>query len=958
MNETIAELPSPEERKKRYKASLNLPKTAFGMKANLAENEPKSRQRWDAMGLYERLLEARRGGEPFLLHDGPPYANGPIHLGHLLNKVLKDFVVRSQALLGRYCPYIPGWDCHGLPIEHKVMTELAAAGKLERIQSLPEGQRRMAVRRECRRTAEKYQRLQAEGMKRLLTLADYEHPYLTMSPEYEGRVLEVLAEMVAQGLVYRDLKPVHWSVANETALAEAELEYLEREDPSIYVRFPAVDSTAVENRFRVRQKQQMQQQEIAFLVWTTTPWTLPANRLIAVHPAYDYGLVRLEAPGGQSTVAVVARRRVEAVAAAAGARATVLAEVKGADLLGLTYSSPLRESSGRGRLVAADYVTLDDGTGLVHTAPGHGHEDYLTGLANGVEVYSPVRADGTFDDTVPEWLRGLSVWEANPRIVEALRASGHLAAAGTVVHSYPHDWRGKTPVIFRCTEQWFVAVDRPAKGHGPSLRELALAAAESGIAFVPAWGRSRLLGMLGSRPDWCISRQRSWGLPIPAFRMPDGRAFLTAASVRAVAGVVGREGSDAWFTRSPAELLAGYDAAADPEAPPGLDAAMLEKMPDILDVWFESGSSWNGAMRERGQAFPVDLYLEGSDQHRGWFQSSLLCGLGATGESPFRALLTHGFVVDKDGRKMSKSLGNTIEVEDLLADYGADVCRWWVSSLPYENDIKVDLEFFDAAGESYRKVRNTLRFLLSNLYDFDPTRDGIDLGRLPATSLDAWALAGAAALREGVLAAYARYDFRDAHLALRDFCAETLSAVYLDAVKDRLYCDRPSSPRRRATQSVLHRTTELLCSLLAPILPHTADEAWRELTRDDGACIHVREVPPLVASADPAWTRAFEIRDAALKALEDSEIDNKLDAGLVLPDPDGTLARFRTDLAEVLGVSRVQLLSDAANASEINVLDLRGEPRCERSWRRDETVKLRSDGGWLSDRDAEAVGIA
>ncbi len=952
MSEPLAPLP-PEERKQRYKATLNLPKTAFAMKASLGENEPKSRRRWDEMGLYERILEARRNAEPFVFHDGPPYANGTIHLGHLLNKVLKDLVVRTQALLGRACPYIPGWDCHGLPIEHRVMTELGAAGKLDKLQALPEGQRRIAVRRECRRYAEKYQRLQTEGMKRLLTLADYDHPYLTMSPEYERRVLEVLADMIDQGLVYRDLKPVHWSIANQTALAEAELEYLEREDPSIYVRFPAVDSQAVVNRFQVGKQQGHEPQEVGFLIWTTTPWTLPANRLIAVHPGHEYALVRLAGAEGETSL-VVAAQRVEAVAAAASGHATVLAKVHGGELLGLTYSNPLLENSGR--LVSADYITLDDGTGLVHTAPGHGHEDYLTGLLNGVAIYSPVRADGTFDDSLPEWLRGLSVWDANPKIIERLRASGRLLAAGTIVHSYPHDWRGKTSVIFRCTEQWFVAVDRLAKTHGRSLRELALEAARGGVEFVPEWGRSRLVGMLESRPDWCISRQRSWGLPIPAFRRPGGEIFLTAASVRAVAAVVGREGSDAWFTRSPEELLAEYDPATDPKAPANPEIAALDKMPDILDVWFESGSSWNGAMRERGQAVPADLYLEGSDQHRGWFQSSLLCGLGATGRSPFRTLLTHGFIVDKDGRKMSKSIGNTIEVEDLLERYGADVCRWWVASLAYENDIKVDVEFFDAAGESYRKVRNTLRFLLSNLYDFRPG-DAVESIPLLPTSLDAWALAEAASLRQRVLNAYDEYDFRGAHLALRDFCAETLSAIYLDSVKDRLYCDRPDSQRRRTTQSALWRIAELLCALLAPILPHTADEAWRALTGDDEGCIHVGKVPPLEASADPAWPRVMEVREAALKALEDSEIENRLDAGVVLADPDGMLARFRVDLPDLFSVSRVQLTA-ARTAAEVAVLDLRAEPRCERSWRRDETVKLRADGGWLSDRDADAVGLA
>ncbi len=944
MSETAPQPLPPEERKKRYKATINLPRTDFAMKANLGEREPASRRRWQAMGLYERLLEARRDGEAFLFHDGPPYANGAIHTGHLLNKVLKDFVVRSQALLGRHCPYIPGWDCHGLPIEHRVMNELQAAGRLAALDALPADERRLAVRRECRRYAEKYQAIQAEGMQRLLTLADYEHPYLTLAPEYEAAVLEVLAEMVAQGLVYRDLKPVHWSIANETALAEAELEYLEREDPSIYVRFSAADRAAVGAAFGVTLEA-----DPDLLVWTTTPWTLPANLLVAVHPDYHYSLTEL---GGRPTV--VATRLIESVVGAAGLTAgRELGRAQGEALVGLTYRHPFLERTGR--IVAADHVTLEDGTGLVHTAPGHGHEDYLTGLAAGVEIYSPVRGDGTFDATVPEWLRGLSVWEANPRIVERLRASGHLAAAGTIVHSYPHDWRGKSPVVFRATEQWFVAVDRPARGWGASLRELALEAARDQVAFVPEWGRNRLAGMLEARPDWCVSRQRAWGLPIPAFRCPDGSVFLTERSVRAVAAVVGREGSDAWFTRSPQELLAGYDPAADPAAPPGLAVSELEKMPDILDVWFESGSSWNGGMRRRGQAVPVDLYLEGSDQHRGWFQSSLLCGLGATGVAPFRALLTHGFVVDREGRKMSKSIGNTIEVEDLLARYGADVCRWWVSSLAYENDIRVDLEFFDAAGESYRKVRNTLRFLLANLYDFDPQRDGVDVASLPAASLDAWALAQGAALRAEVVAAYETYDFRRAHLALRDFCAETLSAGYLDALKDRLYCDRADSPRRRAAQTVMWRLCELLAKLLAPLVPHTADEVWRELTGDEEACVHLETVPELAAQADPGWARVFAARDPAAKALEDSEIENRLDAGLVLADPDGALAPFHAELPDLMGVSRVRLVPDGA---AVAVVDLRSEPRCERSWRRDETVKQRADGGWLSDRDAEAVGLA
>ena len=941
MTDTTSGRASAEERKKLYKQSLNLPRTSFPMKAGLGQNEPLSRKRWEADGLYQRLLEARTDAEPFAFHDGPPYANGSIHVGHLLNKSLKDMVVRSQALLGRRCPYIPGWDCHGLPIEHKVMTGLVESGKAEKLAELDDDRRRMAVRRECQRYAEKFQKLQAEQMKRLLTLADYDHPYLTMAPEYEAAVLEVFADMLERGIVYRDLKPVHWSIANETALAEAELEYLDRDDPAVTVRFEAEDPGALAAVFGVASAE-----GASFLIWTTTPWTLPANLLIAIHPRFDYALAEI---GGR--LAVVGAELGERVAAGTGHPYRVLATVKGQALAGSTYRHPFIERSGR--VVAAEHVTLEDGTGLVHTAPGHGHDDYLTGMAEGTPIYSPVRGDGTFDATVPEWLRGVSVWEGNERILDRLRTSGHLVSEQVYRHSYPHDWRSKTPVIFRCTEQWFVAVDRPVEGDGRTLRQMALTAAESEVDFVPAWGRKRLAGMLESRPDWCISRQRAWGLPIPAFRRPDGSILLTPSSVRAVGRVFAREGSDAWFRAAPAELLEGYDIEADAQAPADLDVSSLEKMHDIFDVWFESGSSWHAVMRRRGQGFPVDLYLEGSDQHRGWFQLALLTGLGATTRAPFRALLTHGFVVDKEGRKMSKSLGNALDVEELLDRFGADVCRWWVSSLAYESDVKVDLDYFERAGESYRKARNTLRFLLSNLSDFDPARHAVDMTSVDPHGLDAWALSRAAALRERVLSAYAAYQFRQAHLALRDFCTEDLSAFYLDAAKDRLYCDRPDSERRRSAQTTMHRLTELLATLLAPLLPHTADEAWRTLHGED-ACVHLETPPEVPSPAAEAWDRVLAVREEAAKALEDSPIDNPLDAGLVLPDPDGTLAPFVADLPDALGVSRVRL--DPA-ASGIEVVDLTAEPRCERSWRRDETVRLRSDGGWLSDRDADAVEI-
>jgi isoleucyl-tRNA synthetase len=624
--------------------------------------------------------------------------------------------------------------------------------------------------------------------------------------------------------------------------------------------------------------------------------------------------------------------------------------------VGLQYRHPFCDRVSP--ILAAEYVTLEDGTGLVHTAPGHGADDYHTGLKNGLDVYCPVRDDGTFDDTVPEWLRGKSVWEGNDLVTDHLRESGHLFHHSMFNHSYPHDWRSKTPVIFRATEQWFIGVDRTLKSSGKTLRSAALAAADTDIEFVPAWGKNRLRGMLESRPDWCLSRQRAWGLPIPAFRTADGGTFLTAASVRAVAESFGARGSDAWFKESPTDLLASYDPAQDPDAPDGLDLTSLTKMNDIFDVWFESGTSWNAVMRQRGLGYPVDLYLEGSDQHRGWFQTSLLPAIGMTGSSPYKTLLTHGFCVDKDGRKMSKSGGNALDVDDVLTHYGADVCRWWVSSLSYEGDIKADMAFLEAAGETYRKIRNTLRFLLSNLDGFDHTAMAVDLASIPGTSLDAYILQEAMAVRADVMDAFVRYDFRRANQRLYDFCNDTLSAFYCAAVKDRLYCDTPDSPRRRRTQEVMWHLLELLTRLLAPILPHTADEAYRAMHGQD-ASIHEQSLDGVEwhVNADAGWGSVMAVREAASKALEMAKgigIDNSLDAGLRLPDPEGVLAAFADDLADVLGVSLVTF----DGSDEVAVVDLTSEPRCERSWKRDGTVRERSDGGMLSDRDAAAVGVS
>ncbi len=961
-------MPQPTDQKKSFKDTLNLPKTAFAMKANLVQNEPASLKRWAAMDLYARIRAARTGRPKYVFHDGPPYANGSIHLGHLLNKVLKDFVVRSRTMAGYDCPYVPGWDCHGLPIEHKVMQDLA-----QKKGQPGDGARDLAapqIRQRCADFARKFIKLQAGQMQRLLTLADYEHPYLTMDPAYEAAVLEVFADMVDKGLVYRALKPVHWSVENRTALAEAELEYYDREDTSVYVLFEVAAPRP--------------NGPTHLMIWTTTPWTLPANMAVAVHERYDYGIYDLD--GGRRVV-MAAELANKVLAEGGASTAEPCASMHGRELVGLTYRHPFIDRIGR--VVCADYVTLDDGTGLVHTAPGHGVEDYQTGLREGLNIYCPVCEDGTFDNTVPDWLRGKVIWEANDLVVEHLRASGHLFHAHTFTHSYPHDWRGKTPVIFRATEQWFVGVDMPVnhQGETDTLRQRAMTAtATDDITFIPAWGRNRMRGMLESRPDWCLSRQRAWGLPIPAFYPPEGVAgepLLTQASVLAVGQFFRGHGSDAWFKAEPRELLAGYDPASDEDAPRWVRDAVqaqawpcpgLRKSTDIFDVWFESGSSWHACMQQRGLARPddapahTDLYLEGSDQHRGWFQLSLLPSLAVTGKPPFSTVLTHGFMVDKHGGKMSKSLGNALEVEELLKDFGADVCRWWTASLNADNDIKVDLDYFKVAGEQYRKVRNTLRFLLSNLYDFDPARDRCTFTDADAASIDAWALGELRTLTQRVTAAYEGLIFRDAQAALFHFCNDAMSAVYLAAAKDRLYCDRADSPRRRRTQTAMFDIADALVRLLAPLLPHTADEAWASLHAAGGRTapqpsVHLAEFPqPPEVSVHAQWSAVMAARDGWLKAIEDARarrgIDNPLDVGVEIADAEGLLKVFdAVDLADLCGVSRFAAAADVDPASP-RVVDLRDEPRCERSWKRDGTVRRRSSGDHLSDRDAAALSVA
>jgi isoleucyl-tRNA synthetase len=935
------------ETKKSYKETLNLPQTSFAMEAKLVTNEPTRLAMWEEARLYEKMITARAASPKgkWILHDGPPFANGDIHTGHLVNKVLKDVILRFRTMQGYQTPYVPGWDCHGLPIEHKIQEEVKKEGKNIRELSTLE------VRKRCHAYAAKYVSLQCEQFKRLGILGEWNNPYLTMDPVYEAQTLEVFAKFVEAGLVYRKLRPVPWSVANQTALADAELEYQDVQDKSVYVEFPL--KGASEPTF--------------LLVWTTTPWTLPANLAVAVHPEVQYAKVRYQR-NGQTRLGVIAADLAEQVSSRGDLKFEITTKIRGADLAGTEYRHPFIDRSGR--VVLADYVTTTDGTGLVHTAPGHGEDDYETGLREGLDVYSPVMANGRFDDTVPEWLRGKTVKESNALITQNLKDAGFLFAEETITHSYPHDWRSKTPIIFRATEQWFVAMDKPFNG-GPSLRERAIDAIDKKCEFVPQWGRARIEGMLQSRPDWCISRQRAWGLPIPVFYNEKGEALLTPESVRAVAKHVEEKGSDAWFTATPTELL-GCDQTVCP-AHFG-DVAKLRKEKDIFDVWFESGSSWHAVLQARSYLhFPADLYLEGSDQHRGWFQLSLLPSLGATGEPPFKQVLTHGFVVKPDGTKVSKSDKEYVTATQEVQRHGADVLRLWVCSVDYQNDIPTSPAAIKEFGDKYRKIRNTLRYLLSNLYDFDPAKNSLEI---PLNSLDGWACAQLDELIVETTAAYDAYQLHRAFRLLHDFCAVQISAMYGNAMKDRLYCEAVDSKLRRRSQTVMHRMVVALTKLLAPMLVFTADEAWEQIAHKphDEAnlpSVHLALLPQVSGmqvgdDQREEWKLLMDLRDSALSQLDKLTRQigkyKALDAEVIYRVDDDALRRklqaYGADLEDMVGAGSHSFAEKgvAPPAVVVEVVDRRDKYlSCARSWKRRPDVG--SDGEYpdLSLRDAAVV---
>ncbi len=931
--------------KKSYKDTLNLPQTAFPMEAKLVANEPNRLKKWQEMDLYAKVQESRKNAPKFILHDGPPFANGDIHMGHLTNKTLKDVILRYKTLAGFATPYVPGWDCHGLPIEHKIQQDL---GKAFREMQAVE------VRKKCFEYAEKYAGIQSEQFQRLGILGDWAHPYLTMKPAYEANTLEVFARVVENGLVYKQLKTVPWSIANQTALAEAELEYQDVTDDTVFVEFAVANPGAFKAKFDLRVNA-----KVSFMIWTTTPWTLPANLAIAANADIDYAFVKYKRNEDWHITVIAEALRGKVFAKRADATdIEVIKSVKGADLENIEYQHPFVDRLGK--VLMADYVTTTDGTGLVHTAPGHGEDDYNTGIKHGLDVYCPVLPNGRFDSTTPNWLTGQTVWEGNKLVIEKLKELNVLFAEEKYLHSYPHDWRSKTPIVFRATEQWFVALDKsPGSGADavpPStLRNRALSAVKEQCRFIPDWGRARINGMLESRPDWCISRQRSWGLPIPVFYNEQNQPLLTPDSVRAVARVFKDVGSDAWFTHTPEQLLEGCDTGPD------FPKDKLRKEKDIFDVWFESGSSWMGVLKAREPElhFPADMYLEGSDQHRGWFQLSLLPALASVGQAPFKSVLTHGFIVGPDGKKISKSDKNYVTAVAEINRHGADLLRLFVCQLDFEGDMAASPKMIQEFGDKYRKLRNTLRYLLSNLYDYDGSTYDV-----PADSLDGWMLAELDKLIKETTEAYESYALHKAFRAMHEFCAVQISSVYGNAMKDRLYCDAPDSPLRRRSQYVMHKVLIALTKLLSPMIVFTADEAWEYIPHkpageSDLPSVHLATLPQVAgAPKSDAWATLFELREDALMQLDklkkEKGLNKAIEAEVVYPGKlKSLLGSFGVDLEDIVGCG-YHSFDDAID--KVTVVDRRETYQsCARSWKRRPDVGSDPDYPDLSTRDAAAV---
>jgi isoleucyl-tRNA synthetase len=900
------------------KQTVNLPKTAFSMKANLPTAEPKMLARWQAEDLYGRIRASRAGRPTFILHDGPPYANGRIHLGTVFNKILKDFVVKSKTMAGFDSPYVPGWDCHGLPIEIKVDTELGA----RKAQMHP-----VEIRRACRRYAEKYVELQRQDFKRLGIFGQWDDPYLTMSAEYQSVIAGAFVEFLDGGYVYKGLKPVHWCIRDRTALAEAEVEYANHTSPSIWVRFRLTSDPAMIHR-------DLAGRDVYGVIWTTTPWTIPANMAIAYHPKFEYVAVDTGGP-----VHIVAADLLNVTAEKLGWKDyRIVARFTGDRMEHANFRHPFLERNSLG--ILADHVTLEQGTGAVHTAPGHGQEDYAIGRVYGIETYCPVDAAGRFyhapgaDGRLPEEIIGKTIWEANPVVVEILKSAGALLAVEKVEHSYPHCWRCHRPVIFRATEQWFIGMDRN------DFRRRALEAVHQ-TRWMPAWGEERIANMIATRPDWCISRQRVWGVPIIVFYCETCREPLTDRPIlEGIVDLFRKHTADVWYERTAAELL-----------PPGTKCANcggseFSKESDILDVWFDSGSSHLAVLNDRfGLRWPSDVYLEGGDQYRGWFHSSLLVGTGIKGGSPYRMCALNGWVLDGEGKAMHKSLGNSIEPDEIIPHHGAEILRLWSASVEFNEDVRISETILTRLVDAYRKLRNTFRYLLGNLWDFDPGRDAVPANEM--AELDQWILLRGEDLVARCRAWYDNFEFHKVYHSVYAFATVDLSALYFDVLKDRLYTSAPKSKARRSAQTALYRLLDALVRLLAPIMAFTAEEVWGHMKREGS--VHMAYFPEsgeLGAGIDDAvrkrtadWDRLMEVRGDVLKSLETARNEKLIGAPLEARvrlsangDLHPLLERYARELPALFIVSQVDL-----DRAEDRPLAVRVEravgAKCERCWK-------------------------
>jgi len=936
------------------KKTLNLPKTDFSMKANLPQNEPKQLEAWYAGNIYERILDARKGKPLFVLHDGPPYPTGEIHLGTGLNKILKDLVVRTKSLAGHYAPYVPGWDCHGLPIETQVEKELGGKGKVPPAE----------FRKLCRQFATRYVEQHKKDFKRLGIFGQWNDPYLTMSHPYEATIAGAFLEFMEKGYVYRGRKPVYWCIYDSTALAEAEVEYEDHSSPSIYVRYKLVQDGANADKI----PPELRGKDVYAIIWTTTPWTIPASMALAFNPNFEYAAV--ETDGKVEILAHQLQRTVwEAIGRKEPGRTlkTFSGQYLAADA-GLRFRHPFLDRIVPA--VLADYVELDQGTGIVHTAPGHGADDFVTGQKYGLETYAPIDDRGIYLEGLPEY-KGKDVFTANAIIVKLLADRGALLANHDYKHSYPHCWRCHNPVIFRATEQWFIKMDQAANGRQKTLRQEALEEIHQ-VKWFPAWGEDRMYEMIEKRPDWCVSRQRFWGVPIIVFYCDGcGKRLEDYAALRNVLKWFEKEGADAWYQHSPEELLpAGTKCSCG--------AAKWRKENDILDVWFDSGSSHLSVLK--GAEWPADIYLEGPDQYRGWFHSSLLVATGVRDAAPYRGVVTHGWTLDEQGRPMSKSLGNALYPIEICEKWGADLLRLWVGSVEYQADVKMSERVMTQLSEAYRKIRNTFRFALSNLSGFDPARDALSNNQLE--ELDRWMLDRTAELVKKCLDWYAGYEFHRVYHAIHDFCVVDLSAFYFDVLKDRLYTKAPKNKSRRSAQTAVWKIAGALVRLAAPILVFTTEEIWKYLPKAPGEpdSVHMSLFPDtnslacgIAPKAAETWARLAQVRSAVLVALEQARaakaIGGSLEAKVLLHvDPHGSplqklLEEQRATLPALFIVSQVEVTPSAIPASvpaeslpELSIKIVHADgAKCERCWNYSTRVGENSRYPTICERCSEAL---